>query len=299
MNEEKLNSELDLNFIQSIAIKGEITSILQNCRNAVETECATFLLINYAVPEHYTYYNNVIKEHVDEEIVDKYFVYKSAYQVPYDLWINKVKSDLCTMRCANGEVHKDVKRSKFVAFVRAVLCINDYAVGLLIKNFLEDEEMEYLHDILMYFSEVLADEENRTWDTYEELVKITMDEAVKRGIEKKEEISEDKYRYLVALALFKVGINNIDVLDIREEIAKENKDKQQESLKQEYEAPQTQNAFTTRSMFVVKKVLKEGKRVVSEKSFYSEPEAIKYREAILSDYPELTNQFEFVIEEKR
>jgi len=153
---------------------------------------------------------------------------------------------------------KSIIRSIFVSFMDEVIKTDAEAGKELIEEFKKDYRLSFLADLYIYLNEAFEDIPTPY---------------------------NDKDDYLQKSKVYPVLFKNCGILSLKKEL--------------------TQNipvnevlSNLQKNKFVVKKVLKGSGRIVHQKEFDTEEEADDYKQMILLQYPELSNDFMFIKEAK-
>lgn len=142
----------DLTYLQRIAMYGEIGKLVSTYSKH-EEDVLFMCFLSFALYDLDLFEDvkNTLCKFVEKDIVDKVSYYVRSCIVPYDIWGNKIISDI---KWLLGEELPDneyyLLRSIFCSYIIKVKDVSKYACHYLLNKVLADDELAILHEDSFY-----------------------------------------------------------------------------------------------------------------------------------------------------
>lgn len=277
----------DLTYMQRVAMRGEIGKLVSTYdKHDEDVPFMCFLAFAIYDLDLFDTVKSTLCEFIDKTIVDKVSYYVQSCIVPYDIWCNKIISDikwLVGQGMSDEENH--ILRSIFCNYINRVKDTSNYACHYLLNKVLADKELELLHEDAFYLRS-----------------NISLPVKVKLTKDGKSEEAIDAYRK--ESAIFSISFMSTNPLSFED--ATENiETKEMEEINKDLEKDENEDIYANlRESFsdanentyflVEKKDIDTGKRV-SVRHFVGIEEVIQYLQSVANVDPNIQSSYQFVV----
>ena len=284
--------ESELTLIQQTALEGEVALVMYRANTETEKLIGAYTIIACCEEKYLYLYKQELTKYFDEVIVDELVRYRYTEILPVHLFVDRMVDILKSMQghdCGSLRVLEfpnEVIKNKFVVGIREISKYIPNLVGIFLDALLNklDDELEFLIPLVVVLKETLEEnpaEKDIGVDGKIKLLSLDVDKLPVMDLPSE----DDRLKVM----------NEMDGLTQQEKI--EHCMKKlfgvSDELKTVKEQENQENQVT---VYKVKKINKTNGMVVFEKEFNSRKEATEYVKQIVTDYPELTKQFNFAVE---
>lgn len=284
--------ESELTLIQQTALEGEVALVMYRANTETEELIGAYSILACCEEKYLYLYKQELTKYFDEFIVDELVRYRYTEILPVHLFVDRMVDILKGMQghdCGSLRVLEfpnEVIKNKFVVGIREISKYIPNLVGIFLDALLNklDDELEFLIPLVVVLKDALEEnpaEKDIGVDGKIKLLSLDIDKLPVMDLP-----SEDDRLKIM---------NEMDGLSQQEKI--EHCMKKlfgvSDELKTVKEQENQENQVT---VYKVKKINKTNGMVVFEKEFDSRKEATEYVKQIVTDYPELTKQFNFAVE---
>ena len=284
--------ESELTLIQQTALEGEVALVMYRANTETEELIGAYTILACCEEKYLYLYKQELTKYFDEVIVDELVRYRYTEILPVHLFVDRMVDILKGMQghdCGSLRVLEfpnEVIKNKFVVGIREISKYIPNLVGIFLDALLNklDDELEFLVPLIFVLKEALEEnpaEKDIGVDGKIKLLSLDVDKLPVMDLPSE----DDRLKVM----------NEMDGLTQQEKI--EHCMKKlfgvSDELKTVKEQDNQENQVT---VYKVKKINKTNGMVVFEKEFGSRKEATEYVKQIVTDYPELTKQYNFAVE---
>lgn len=284
--------ESELTLIQQTALEGEVALVMYRANTETEELIGAYTILACCEEKYLYLYKQELTKYFDEVIVDELVRYRYTEILPVHLFVDRMVDILKGMQghdCGSLRVLEfpnEVIKNKFVVGIREISKYIPNLVGIFLDALLNklDDDLEFLVPLIFVLKEALEEnpaEKDIGVDGKIKLLSLDVDKLPVIDLPSE----DDRLKVM----------NEMDGLTQQEKI--EHCMKKlfgvSDELKTVKEQDNQENQVT---VYKVKKINKTNGMVVFEKEFNSRKEATEYVKQIVTDYPELTKQYNFAVE---
>lgn len=284
--------ESELTLIQQTALEGEVALVMYRANTETEELIGAYTILACCEEKYLYLYKQELTKYFDEVIVDELVRYRYTEILPVHLFVDRMVDILKGMQghdCGSLRVLEfpnEVIKNKFVVGIREISKYIPNLVGIFLDALLNklDDDLEFLVPLIFVLKEALEEnpaEKDIGVDGKIKLLSLDVDKLPVMDLPSE----DDRLKVM----------NEMDGLTQQEKI--EHCMKKlfgvSDELKTVTEQDNQENQVT---VYKVKKINKTNGMVVFEKEFNSRKEATEYVKQIVTDYPELTKQYNFAVE---
>lgn len=284
--------ESELTLIQQTALEGEVALVMYRANTKTEELIGAYSILACCEEKYLYLYKQELTKYFDEVIVDELVRYRYTEILPVHLFVDRMVDILKGMQghdCDSLRVLEfpnEVIKNKFVVGIREISNYIPNLVGIFLDALLNklDDDLEFLVPLVFVLKDALEEnpaEKDIGVDGKIKLLSLDVDKLPVMDLPSE----DDRLKVM----------NEMDGLTQQERI--EHCMKKlfgvSDELKTVKEQENQENQVT---VYKVKKINKTNGMVVFEKEFDSRKEATEYVKQIVTDYPELTKQFNFAVE---
>ena len=323
----------NLTELQKTAIKGQVSAMLSFARANADLKIKIYRMLKEVDPIYKPLFLEAVKEVVtlSEEEVMKLFFMGSLGEVPLSLWVEKTIDDIkhylkvpeTSFRSSSIALDKKQERiniikSTFINFGRKIIMVSPKAMIELMKNILDDNELEFLHSSCIYLqggcSDVMnfecypKDEDEKIsesilkceFDPYDIMSIDTETECLNRINEDSlsnttPEVKESFYAEPKVIKVTRIDIGDDKMQLSQEELSQYLGKEILEIFNRIQPMQEVKSSGNSELRYVVQKKYKNTDIKEDIRQCKSEKEAVDFINKINKEYPELDRTCEFII----
>lgn len=143
----------DLTYLQKLALRGELARIFSLYgKHDDDIPFGCFMALSMYTTDYFKDIVSILEELVDEDIVKRVVFYYQSRIVPYDIYANKMVSDISYHLQLSGDSVCEILyiRSIFASFILRLKEISPIACHVVLNKVLQDKDLELLHEDAFY-----------------------------------------------------------------------------------------------------------------------------------------------------